>query len=161
MICRLPDNILNKIARETLIICKESDKSWFAQIRSHCYLYGLPHPLSLLSQPLPKEQYKKLVKLNVAQYWQNKLRAEVKLLKSLKFFKPEFMSVLQPHPMLTTAGTSYEINKMVVQIRMLSGRYRIGTLLRHFSSAISGVCELCNSETKDVNHLLVQESTPP
>ena len=73
------------------------------------------------------------MKINVAQFWQNKLRVAVKDLKSLKFFKPEFMSVLHPHPMLTTAGTSYEINKMVVQLRMLSGQYRIGTLLRHFS----------------------------
>ena len=155
MICRLPDNILNKIARETLLTCKDSDKSWFALIRTHCYTYGLPHPLSLLSRPPPKEEYKKLVKINVAQFWQNKLRVAVKDLKSLKFFKPEFMSVLHPHPMLTTAGTSYEINKMVVQLRMLSGRYRIGTLLRHFSDEISGVCELCGSESEDIIHLLV------
>ena len=155
MICRLPDNILNKIARETLLTCKDSDKSWFALIRTHCYTYGLPHPLSLLSRPPPKEEYKKLVKINVAQFWQNKLRVAVKDLKSLKFFKPEFMSVLHPHPMLTTAGTSYEINKMVVQLRMLSGRYRIGTLLRHFSEEISGVCELCKTESEDISHLLV------
>ena len=57
--------------------------------------------------------------------------------------------------MLTTAGTSYEINKMVVQLHMLSGRFRIGTLLRHFSDEISGVCELCGSESEDIIHLLV------
>ena len=73
LICCLPDNILNKIANKTLIICKESNKSWFTQICSHCQLYGLPHLLFLLSRPLPKEQYnKKLVRLNIAQYWANR-----------------------------------------------------------------------------------------
>ena len=65
------------------------------------------------------------------------------------------MSVLQPHPILTTAGSSYDINKMIVQLRMLSGRYRVGTLLRHFSPEKSGRCEICNTEDEDLEHILV------
>ena len=44
---------------------------------------------------------------------------------------------------------------MIVQLRMLSGRYRVGSLVRRFSSEISGLCELCNLETEDITHLLV------
>ena len=65
------------------------------------------------------------------------------------------MSITHPHPILTTAGTSYEVNKMITQLRMLSGRYRVGSLLRHFSPTNSGICELCESETEDLPHLLV------
>ena len=43
MICRLPDNILNKIACEALLI--SDDKSLFGQIRPLCFKYALPHPL--------------------------------------------------------------------------------------------------------------------
>ena len=155
MISRLPNNILNTIARETLLTSKESNKNWFMQIRNICYQYGLPHPLTLLAQPQPKEAFKKLIKLKVAEFWQNKLRREAHELSSLNFFKPEFMSVVKPHPILTTAGTSYDINKMIVQLRMLSGRYRVGTLLRHFSPEISGLCELCHLEDENIVHLLV------
>jgi len=76
-------------------------------------------------------------------------------LTSLKYFKPEYMSVLRPHPILTTSGHAYDNNKMIVQLRMLSGRYRVGALLRHFSAEHSGLCELCGLEVEDIVHLLV------
>ena len=117
-------------------------------------MYGLSHPLHL---PPPKEYSKKIIKLKIADFWQSKLRSDARKLeqKSLKYFHPEFMSITHPHPILTTAGTSYEVNKMITQLRMLSGRYRVGSLLRHFSPTNSGICELCESETEDLPHFLV------
>ena len=155
MICRLPENILHRIAKEALILSDDKDKSWFGQIRSICFMYGLPNPLSLLNVPPPKENFRKILKLKIADFWQSKLRSEARKLKSLKYFHPDFMSITNPHPILTTAGTAYEVNKMITQLRMLSGRYRVGALLRHFSPANSGICELCQSEIEDLPHLLV------
>ena len=57
--------------------------------------------------------------------------------------------------LLTTTAHSYDINKMIVQLRMLSGRYRVGSLQRHFSHEHSGFCELCGLEVEDIIHLLV------
>ena len=69
------------------------------------------------------------------------------------------MSVLRPHPIFSTAETSDEVNEMIVQVRMLSGRYRVGTLLRHFSPSNTGICELCDLEVEDNAHLLVPRCT--
>ena len=41
-----------------------------------------------------------------------------------------------------STSTSYQVNKCVVVARMLSGRFRCRSLLRHFSPHISGLCEL-------------------
>ena len=112
--------------------------------------------MTLLDKPLTKDEFKNLSKQKVADYWQAKLRNQAKELKSLKYFHPEFMSLFHPHPLLTTAESSYDTNKMIVQLRMLSGRYRVGTLLRHFSPDKSGVCEICNLENEDLEHILVQ-----
>ena len=155
MICRLPGNILHTIAHNILTLAKQTEKSWFSQVRSLCYVYNLPHPLRLLREPPPKEQYKRLVKNNIADYWQSKLRAHSATLSSLKFFKPQFMSLQRPHPMWSSAATSYHVNKCVVTARMLSGRYRCGSLLRHFSPACSGLCELCGEEQEDLAHILL------
>ena len=65
------------------------------------------------------------------------------------------MSLSRPHPILTTSPNPYEVNKTVVQMRMLSGRYRVGSLTRHFAGDNSGLCELCGSEVEDLAHLLV------
>ena len=130
-VTRLPDNILHRIARESLLTAGDSDSSWFSQVRRLCYQYNLPHPLTLLNQPPTKDSFKHLVKSNIAQYWQNKHRSaihrgEQNELTSLKYFKPEYMSVTRPHPILSTTANSYDVNKMCVQLRMLSGRYRVG-----------------------------------
>ena len=44
---------------------------------------------------------------------------------------------------------------MVVHLRLLSGRARLGSLLRHFSPASDGVCELCHLEVEDIRHFLL------
>ena len=150
---RLPDNILYRIAKEKLL--KGEKRSWFSQVLVLCNMYGLPHPLSLLASPPKKEHYKSLLKRKIADFWQEHFRNRTAELSSLKYFKPQFMSILKPHPILTTASHSYDINKMVVQLRMLSGRYRVGSLLKHFYPSHSGKCELCGTEIEDLPHLLV------
>ena len=77
------------------------------------------------------------------------------LLSSLSFFKPHFMSLTHPHPLLKTAGNLYETNKMIVQLKMLCGRYRVGSLLKHFFPSRNGNCELCGQELEDLTHLLI------
>ena len=43
---------------------------------------------------------------------------------------------------------------MVVQLRLLSGRARLGSLIKHFSPANDGICELCFEEVEDIYHFL-------
>ena len=106
MICRLPGNPLNTIAKNILTSSSDNDTSWFGQIRSLCFKYALPHPLLLLKEPPTKYSFKSLVKLNIAEYWQTLLREKVRNdnheMSSLKYFQPKFMSLLKPHPILTT-----------------------------------------------------------
>ena len=156
MICRLPDNILNTIAHHQLF-SPGTAKTWFGQLETICFKYALPHPLQLLRDPPEKESFKKLVRTKIADFWKQHYVAQIKNddLTSLRYFKPEFCSLLRPHPLLHTAGHSYEVNKMVVQLRLLSGRARLGSLLRHFSPENTGICELCNLEVEDLAHFLL------
>ena len=65
------------------------------------------------------------------------------------------MSLSKPHPMWEYATTSYEVNKTITVSRMISGRFRCGSLLRHFYTNISGICELCTNELEDLPHILI------
>ena len=158
MICQLRGNILNNLAVKLLTNEKQTSKNWFAEIRSHCFTYNLPHPLLLLRDPPSKEHYKKLLRTNITDFWQSKLREQCVALesKSLKYFKPKFMSLSKPHPMYTYALTTYQSNKCIPVARLLSGRFRLGSLLRHFyPDRVSGICELCNLELEDTPHLII------
>ena len=44
---------------------------------------------------------------------------------------------------------------MIIQLRLLSDRARLGSLTRHFSPQSDGVCELCNDELEDPDHFLL------
>ena len=59
----------------------------------------------------------------------------------IRVFKPQFMSLTAPHPLWTTCGSnSIEINKAVVQARMLSGRYQTHNLAGHWTNNPDGLC---------------------
>ena len=65
--------------------------------------YNLPHPLEFIENPPSKLDFKKKIKSAIINYWENKLRGEASFLQSLEWFKPNFMSLIKPHPIWTTA----------------------------------------------------------
>ena len=157
MISRLPSDPLHKRAVYALTTAPPSWRSWFSNIRDICLLYRLPHPLSLLKNPLPKEQFKKMCKSHVIGYWEGVLRQEVSQLSSLMYFKAHFHSLVTPHPIIWTPGANpYEVAKAVIQLKMLSGRYRTAVLTRHWGSNKSGCCPVPDcTEQESLEHLLV------
>ena len=156
MIAHLPKDPLYTRALYALTIAPPAWRSWFSQLRDICLLYRLPHPLTILRNPPSKSQLKKLFMSHVIDYWEVKLRHEVSQLPSLKFFKPEFCSLASPHPILWTPGANpYEVSKAVIQLKMLSGRYRTSVLTKHWDSDKTGLCpapDCLDQET--IEHLL-------
>ena len=158
MICRLPTNILHKIAEYVLTRLPDSAKSWFFQIKKLCYQYGLPHPLQLLTDPPNKQEFKKLVKLKIQDFWQLKLREDARKLEnsSLKYFNPRFMSLSRPHRLWLSCGNDrYQLNKACLQAKYLSGRSRTEELVSKFSKENSPFCQL-HPETSTIGDLLHQ-----
>ena len=97
----------------------------------------------LLASPaqFSKEAFKKLAKKHVTNYWEQKLQDEASPLPSLRFFKPNFMSLATPHPIFLSAGSSpYEVVKGGVQALFFSGRYRTESLCRYWSRNPHGYC---------------------
>ena len=156
MICRLQGNILHNHALNFFTSKTKSPKSWFNQVRSCCLQYGLPHPLDLLEISPDRVQFKRMVKKKVIDYWEVVLREESKSLKSLVFFHPSYMSLSKPHPLLSSAGSSpAKVAMAVVQMQMLSGRYRTDSLMRHWDRQVSGFCtfSLCCSQQESIEDL--------
>ena len=158
MITRMSSsNIINKHAKNFFTFNTISSKSWFNQLRDVCVQYSLPHPAQLLADPPSKDVYKKLVRKKVIDYWEQKLRHEASHLKSLEFFKPEFMSLAKPHPIWSTTGPSpTKVVMASVQALLISGRYRTESLASHWTPNSNGICKLSNTcnVTEDVKHFL-------
>ena len=161
MITRLPNNILNRIGRYFLTTSHERSKSWFLSVRDICLMYMLPHPLSLMESPLSKVEGKQLFRSRVTDFWQTKLRNDTSVLPSLRYFKPQYMTLSRPHPLFQTCGNnSYEICKAISQACMLSGRYPTDRLVRHFHPGSDGNCSLCSDNVPGtIEHLLMQCSS--
>ena len=70
MISRQDDSPLKRLAYSTLSSSPIPPKSWFKQISDLSQQYSLPSPLTLLTSPLTKEHYKRLIKSAVTNYWE-------------------------------------------------------------------------------------------
>ena len=158
MISHLDGSPIHQHAQRTFNTAKASSMSWFVQVRDICLLYGLPHPISILDDPIKKSRFKKQAKLAVQDYWQQRLRADAAPLESLAYFNPVYMSLSQPHPVwLTASSNPYEVNKAIIQAQMLSGRYRTESLCRYWSANPGGFCllKLCLNTKEDLTHILI------
>ena len=159
MVGRLPhSNPLRSHIVHTISVKKSSSKSWVWLVRDICLKYGLPHPLVLLENPPDKKVYKKLIKAKVVDFWEQTLRGESSLLPSLKHFHSEFMSLTKPHPIWSTAGSNpYDTAKAIQQSRFLSGRYRSGSITKHWSGNQEGFClaPSCQNQIETVEHILI------
>ena len=159
MICHLPSDPLAKHAAFTLSELSPSCKSWFFQVRDICMQYGLPPPLELLENPVPKEGFKNMVKLKVQDYWHSLLTSEIQTKPSLLYFRPSVCSLSRPHNLWTSsAGNPFECSKSTVLCRMMSGRYRTEVLSRHWSENFEGFCRSpsCHRVLGDLEHLLAE-----
>ena len=131
----------------------DTSKSWFIRIRLLCAQYSLPSPLKILENPPSKAVFNRLVKSKILDHWETILRTEASTRSSLFYFKPEFMSLSNPHPMfLSCSSNSFETNKSICQAALLSGRFKTDYLSRHWvKENPEGYCVLCT-------HLQLQDT---
>ena len=137
--------------------------SWFLALRRTTQQYGLPDPLIVLKQPVPKTRWKSLCKSKVIGWWEAQFRGEADILESLAFCDPNFYSLTRTHRILTSAGSPYEVSWASVVVLMLSGRYICDYRTRLFDlSNPTGACRLCRSSPGaagppgTLEHLLLQ-----
>ena len=143
MIARLgSENILNHIGCHSLLTLS-NPQSWFLSARHITQLYGLCDPLLALQQPMAKAKWKSVCRSRVIRHWELKYRAEANSLDSLIFFRPNFFSLAQPHRILTAAGSPYEVDRALIVLKMLSGRYITDYRARHWTPGSTGACRLC------------------
>ena len=86
------------------------------------------------------------------------MRSKASLLPSLRYFHPEFMSLVKPHQLWLTSGSNpYEVGKAAIQAQFLSSRYRSEQVCRHWSSKEKGLClsATCNNQVETSEHILL------
>ena len=123
----------------------DNSTSWFVNLRHLCTLYGLPSSLSLLASPPSKGCFKNLLKCQVIDHWKKHYEDEAAEKVSLKYFKPQYLSLTRPHPLWTTCTNNpWETNKALVVSLLLSGRYVTDHHSRQWTKDNQeGFCLLC------------------
>ena len=162
MIGRLgTDGVLNRIGRSALLTAK-NPHSWFMSIRSVTIKYGLTDPLLILQQPPTKDQWKRLCKSKVTDWWETHYCGQAAHLTSLSHFCANFSSLKVPHRIMSSAGSPYEVTRAITVTRMLSGRYITCHRTRHWDkSNPTGACRLCptvpgvDTPIGDLQHQLI------
>ena len=139
MICHLKKNPLFDIAKDALMTCKPSNKSWFCMLKEICLQYGLPHPLHLLTNPPAPNAFKSLCKSKIQEYWRRELTSKISAYSSLRYLRPEYISLCRPHPLWTSLdGNPHQTRAACVHSLFLIGRYRTECLRRFWTKNKDG-----------------------
>ena len=143
MICHLKCNPLNEIARSALMTAKPSNKSWFFMLRDICLQYGLPCPLQLLTHPPDPDKFKSICKSKIHDYWRRELTCRIPSFSSLRYLKPDYISLRRPHPLWSSLdGNPYQTRAACIQSLFFTGRYRTERLCRFWTNNKEGICML-------------------
>ena len=123
--------------------CKPSNKSWFCMLKEICLQYGLLHPLHLLTTPPAPNAFKSLCKSKIQEYWRRELTSKISAYSSLRYLRPEYISLCRPHPLWTSLdGNPHQTRAACVQSLFLIGRYRTECLRRFWTKNKDGLCLL-------------------
>ena len=118
--------------KQAEILCFINMLLVYLQVSMYTSDYRIPYPLTLLTTHLPKSVFKRLTNKHVVNYWVLKLPEDAAPLTSLKYFKPQYMSLTKTQPIFSIAGSSpYEVIKACTHAWFLSGRYRTELLHSH------------------------------
>ena len=117
----------------------------------------LSPPITLLLDSSTKGQIKSLVRRCIYKFYNDKLRSECSSYSSLSYFTPSSCSVSSPHPIIKYCGSSFHrTSKAVLQIKLLSGRYRLQYLRSKFYPTTSPNCVLCSQSTPEtISHFVI------
>ena len=85
-----------------------------------------------------------MCKPRVTEHWLNILREQASKLVSLRFLKTDYLGLENCHPIFRFCPySSWEVRKATIQMRLLSGRYRLEAVRRFWDTTNpSGLCKL-------------------
>ena len=128
-------------------------ESWFTCVSIIMAKYNLPSTLSILQHPPSKLSWNIKTKTRVTSVWHQLLTAEANDLPSLSHLRASHLSLSRPHSLYRHCPPlSHELNKAILQARILSGRFISCWRRRHWDHN-GGICRLCGHAQGDVEHI--------
>ena len=119
---------------------------WSGVARRTAALYGLPDPLELFQQPWSSKGFSQYAKREITKYWASYLQNSASSYDSLYLLDTSRLSLLEPHPIWTAAGSnSISIQRATVVSWLLLGVYQTRQRLYSINKVSSPHCVLCKN----------------
>ena len=151
-----------QIAQRQIAIHDINSPSWFSLVRRTLMKYELPSALQLLEDPIPKNQWKKLLDTKMNEKWHNLQREEKVSKSSLKYLSTKFCQIGSAHLLWKSVGSNpLDVQKASVKARILTGSYTLQANRSKFNQHdVNPLCPLCKKDIEDRKHFILKcEST--
>ena len=157
-ICRQDDNSLEKsIALRQTIVKDNNSNSWFTTVRKILYKYALQNPMSCLENPQNKNSWKKEIQTKINHFWKEKLIKDSSTYRSLEYLGFGHFNIGKPHRILNISNAcdpTRETLRLVIKLKLITGTYILESKRSKYSNE-SSKCKLCDMETEDLAHFLI------
>ena len=156
ILARSEGTIEKQILQRQLTMKAANSNSWAFLIRKTLWKYNLPSPFQLMSDPPPKESWKRTIKQAARHYWGEHLKTEAQKQSSMAYLNIEACQAGKPHHVWSTVSTNpRDTMRATVKAKMLVGQYILQSQRHRRRQASSPTCLLCGLEIEDMPHFLI------
>ena len=135
-----------------------TSSSWFTSVNRILLKYDLQSACTLLSNPVKKLQWKRLVKETVNTHWRNQVIQQSWLYDQLYHLNVDGYKPGNVHLIVKTQSSNIcEVRRISVKVKLATGTYTVQSIRAKFASQPgNGTCLLCKESEETIYHFLFE-----
>jgi hypothetical protein len=158
-ITRLDTNSnLKEVGRRQIALQTSPRSSWFRYVLEIAKQYGLQSMIhSALDIDYTPEEWKRVIKTTVYDYWFNRLITQATSRVSLQYMNLSLVNINSPHPIWPHNSPAYNILAAGMRAKMLTGSYILQSNRARFNQFnVDPTCQLCGKAVEDLPHFICE-----
>ena len=147
-----------EIAQRQIVMKDFPDKSMFTHIQCLLDLYDLPSVFELMSNTLPKLEWKNTLNRKIHEMVEQSWKSDIATKSSTKYLNADVLKVGIPHHIWSTVRNNvHDSIRAQVKCRLLTGTYILqGNRAAFNQFVVDSTCKLCSSLPETRQHFLAE-----
>ena len=157
-VCHQPENSIEKqLAVRQSSVKSINSNSWFIEVKKVLWKYDLGSIDELISNPLPKQQWKNRVNRVVNEHWKEIISAQAILYKPLKYINLNRYQPGEVHKLVQIEPHSTrDVNRISTKLKFLCGAYTLQSNRSAYNkTVVNPTCQLCGCGDEDLEHFIL------
>ena len=149
--------IEHEILCRQVIMSGQTRNDFMARLEKTLYKYSFRQCSDYLQQPVPKNEWKKMINQRTNQYWKETCETEKSGKSTLHYLQIQNQPLKQVHNVWKSVKHNIsDVKAAEVKARILTQTYLVQSKRAKYDQKINPVCTLCRKEEENLDHFLLR-----